>query len=87
MITYDKRMSTKTVSDGFTQMLSETEDFFAKQGMSVLGNSFSDIITTKSFYEEYVDRLNEGIENPDKKKIWRVLMDNSRATILQEGRS
>jgi hypothetical protein len=71
-------------TDGFTQTLNETANYFMQQNhVSILGEGFRDILTDNSLYQDYANKLTEGMDADEAAQI-RQLLENNRTTIINE---
>ena len=69
------------VTDGFSQILKETAESFAQEGISILGEGIREVLTENVYFEQYVDRLCEGLDADDQEVV-SALMENTRDHIL-----
>ena len=67
----------------YSQVLSETADFFSAQGVSILGEGYREIASNAALFESYVDNLTEGCSANSTAEIAQ-LMSNTNAQILRE---
>lgn len=83
-VKYSETLKSSAGLDGFSAHLSETQDLFQqKNGISIIGKDFEDIVTTNSLYEEYVESLTEGF-NAETKEQLETLSEGVRESILSE---
>ena len=68
----------------FNTVLTECNDFFASQGISIIGEGYKEIATNKALFESYVDQLTEGATSADDAAVMAQLMANTNANILRE---
>lgn len=80
---YEIRHAGRSRTDGFSQVLQETQDHFAMDGIDILGEGYKEIVHTNEFHESYVDRMVSGLD-ADTAHNMRVLIENNRANLLQE---
>ena len=83
MINYRSTENTVT-NDGFSSVLKETEEYFAKNQCHIIGESFKTILTENAYFEEYSRRLSEGLNANDAKDFVQLL-ENTRLDVLTEG--
>jgi hypothetical protein len=67
----------------YNAVLTECNDFFAAQGISIIGEGYKEIATNAALFESYVDQLTEGA-NADSAAAMAQLMVNTNAGILRE---
>jgi hypothetical protein len=67
----------------YSQVLSEANDFFQAQGISIIGDGYREVATNASLFETYVDCLVEGV-SADHAATMSQLMTNSNNNILRE---
>ena len=83
MINYRSTENTVT-NDGFSSVLRETEEYFAKNQCHIIGESFKTILSENSYFDEYKKRLSEGL-NANDAKDFEQLLENTRLDVLTEG--
>lgn len=72
------------VSGEFYTTLNESYQYFKnKKGLSILGEGIKDLLSDTAVFEEYVDKLCEGL-NPTEAEDTKLLMENARTNILLE---
>lgn len=67
----------------YNTVLTETSDFFAAQGISIIGEGYKEIATSPVLFESYVDQLTEGC-SADSAAVMAQLMANTNTSILRE---
>lgn len=67
----------------YDTVLSEASDFFAAQGISMVGEGYKEIATNAALFESYVDALTEGASADDAATMAQ-LMANTNSSILRE---
>jgi len=67
----------------YNEVLQEANDFFASQGVSIVGEGYKEIATNAALFESYVDQLTEGA-NADSAASMAQIMANTNAGILRE---
>ena len=83
MIDYRQQTRTK-LNDGFSDMLSETAEYFADKGIQMTSHQgFEEILSESSLFNDYKNHLCEGME-ANQIENFEQLMDNARVTMLQE---
>lgn len=68
---------------GYNEVLNESNDLFASQGISILGAGYSEIATNPALLESYIESLCQGV-SADHAAQMANLMVNSNRQILQE---
>lgn len=70
--------------DGFSALLESASDMFkAEHRMNILGEGIKDIITDKVAFNDYVEKLTEGLDATESKQV-EQLFRNARVQTLQE---
>ena len=64
-------------------VLTETNDYFQAQGISILGEGYREIASNPVLFESYVEQLTEGC-SADSAATMAQLMSNTNANILRE---
>ena len=83
-VIYTKKMTTSSPTDGFSQRLCETQDYFAQRHQTnIIGKNFEDIITDNVLFEDYMSHLCEGFEATEAAQL-REMADATRESILTE---
>lgn len=67
----------------YNTILSETNDFFQAQGVSIIGEGYKEIATNPTLFESYVENLTEGA-SADHAAQMAQLMANSNTSLLME---
>jgi hypothetical protein len=67
----------------YNTVLSECNDFFRAQGVSIIGEGFKEVASNPALFESYVDQLTEG-SSADAAATMAQLMANTNANILRE---
>lgn len=67
----------------YNTILQETSDFFAAQGVSIIGEGYKEIATNPALFESYVENLTEGASADDAAQMAQ-LMSNANNGILKE---
>ena len=67
----------------YAQVLTEANDFFQAQGISIIGEGYKEIATSPALFETYVECLTEGV-SADNAETMSQLMANSNKNILTE---
>lgn len=67
----------------YNTVLQETSDFFAAQGVSIIGEGYKEIATNPALFESYVENLTEGA-SADHAAAMAQLMSNTNSNILKE---
>ena len=67
----------------YDTILTECNDFFQAQGVSIIGDGYREVASNRSLFESYVDQLTEG-SNADDAATMAQLMVNTNAGILRE---
>ena len=67
----------------FDAVLTETQDYFQSQGVSIVGKGYEEIASNRALFESYVDKLNTGA-SADSAATLTQLMENTNAEILTE---
>jgi hypothetical protein len=67
----------------YNTVLSETSDFFAAQGLSIIGEGYKEIATNAALFQSYVENLTEGA-SADHAAVMAQLMANTNTGILKE---
>jgi len=67
----------------YNAVLSETQDLFQAQGLSIIGEGYKEIATNAALFESYVESLTEGA-SADSAATMAQLMANTNANILKE---
>jgi hypothetical protein len=83
MIEYSDVQKDNNVNDGFTQMLREASEYFANKRIQMMGEGFKEIISEQSLFDEYVNKLTEGL-NSDEAVQTAQILENARTQILSE---
>lgn len=74
-----KNLNEKT----YDQVLTEANDYFLAQGVSVIGEGYKEVATNPALFESYVDQLTEGCSADDAANMAQI-MANTNANILRE---
>lgn len=74
-----KNLNEKT----YAQVLTEANDFFQAQGISIIGDGYREVASNAGLFETYVECLTEGV-SADHAEGMTQLMTNSNANILRE---
>ena len=74
-----KNLNEKT----YAQVLTEANDFFQAQGISIIGDGYREVASNPALFETYVECLTEGV-SADNAEGMTQLMANSNANILRE---
>jgi len=67
----------------YNEVLTEANDFFLAQGISIIGEGYKEVATNTALFESYVDQLTEGCAADDAATMAQ-LMANTNANILRE---
>lgn len=67
----------------YNTVLQETSDYFAAQGVSIIGEGYKEIATNAALFESYVENLTEGASANDAAAMAQ-LMSNTNGNILKE---
>jgi hypothetical protein len=67
----------------YNEVLTEANDMFRAQGLSILGEGYKEIATNGALFESYVESLTEGATANDA-AVMAQLMENANSQILQE---
>lgn len=72
------------INDGYSQVLREAAEYFADKSINMTSKQgFEEILSENSLFDTYKSLLCEGME-PDQVENFKLLMDNSRFSMLQE---
>jgi len=74
-----KNLNEKT----YNEVLTEANDYFKAQGLSIIGEGYKEIATNTALFESYVDQLTEGASADDAANMAQI-MANTNAGILRE---
>jgi len=67
----------------YNEVLTEANDYFQAQGLSIIGEGYKEIATNTALFESYVDQLTEGASADDAANMAQI-MANTNAGILRE---
>jgi len=67
----------------YNTVLTETANFFASNGVSIIGEGYKEIATNPALFESYVDQLTESCSADDAATMAQ-LMQNTNQTVLKE---
>ena len=68
----------------YNTVLTEANDYFAAQGISIVGSGYAEIASNAALFESYVDSLTEGCQSADDAANMAQLMANTNSNILRE---
>ena len=84
MSTQYREMFNGNMNDGFSNILHETSDFFkSEHRMNILGEGFKDVMTDPIAFNDYVEKLTEGL-NPTEARQMTQLFENAKMQTLHE---
>jgi hypothetical protein len=67
----------------YNEVLTEASDYFASQGVSIIGEGYKEIATNPALFESYVDQLTEGTSADHAAEMAQIMV-NTNQSILRE---
>lgn len=70
-------------NDEFSTTLRETHELFKQNHVSILGEGIKDVLSDNTLFEQYIDKLTEGLDPTEGENV-RQLMENARTNTFIE---
>lgn len=84
MATQYSEVLSRSCNDAFSDVLREAQEYFAnKEKVSILGEGIKEILSEEALFDDYVEKLTEGM-NPEDEESMKTLMKNARIQTLSE---